>query len=312
MRKAQEEDPSLRTIRRKCECGEGPYIKTNGLIYQTARVPNRLEESHQLVLPAPYREVTLRLAHISPLAAHFGRTKTTDYIHRHFVWPGLRREVAEMCKRCRTCQKTARGSLRKAKLVPLPVIEVHFTRIAMDMVGPLPRTEEGHRCILTIVDYGSRFPDAIPLKTTTRQDVAEALLEYFSQVGLPEEILTDRGSNFTSDLMEKLFQMLGICGVRTSAYHPQTDGMVERYNAMLKAGLKKYVDKFPNEWNKAIPYVLFACRSVIHQSTGFSPFEIIFGRQTYDRLEEAKDIAITMETTGKKKIKTWYDKKSQR
>ena len=142
----------------------------------------------------------------------------------------------------------------------------------------MPRTEEGHRFILTIVDYGSRFPDAIPLKTTTSQDVAEALLEYLSRVGLPEEILTDRGSNFTSDLMEKLYQMLGIRGIRTSAYHPQTDGMVERYIATFKAGLKKYVDKFPNEWNKAIPYVLFACRSVIHQSTGFSPFEIIFGR----------------------------------
>ena len=152
MRKAQEEDLSLLTIRRKCECGKGPYIKTNRLIYQTAKVHNRLEESHQLVLPAPYREVTLRLAHISPLAAHFGRTKTTEYIHRHFVWPGLRRAVAEMCKRCQTCQKTARGSLRKAKLVPLPVIEVPFTRIAMDMVYPLPRTEEGHRFILTIVE----------------------------------------------------------------------------------------------------------------------------------------------------------------
>ena len=224
-------------------------------------------------------------------------------------------------------------------MVSLPAIEVAFTRIAMDMVGPLPRTEEGHRFILTIVDYGSRFPDAIPLKTTTTQDVAEALLEYFSRVGLPEEILTDRGSNFTSDLMEKLYQMLGIRGIRTSAYHPQTDGMVERYTATLKARLKKYVDKFPNEWNKAIPYVLFACRSVIQQSTGFSPFKIISGRQsrgpldilkeewvepaeckesvisflrqTYDRLEESKDIAITMETKGKKKMKTWYDKKGR-
>ena len=186
-------------------------------------------------------------------------------------------------------------------------------------------------------DFLTRSPDAIPLKTTTSQDVAEALLEYFSRVGLPEVILTDRGSNFTSDLMEKLYQMLGIRGISTSAYHPQTDRMVERYNATLKAGLKKYVDKSPNKCNNAIPYVLFACRSVIHQSTGFSPFEIIFGRQprgpldilkeervepaeckesvvsflrqTYDRLEEAKDIAITMETKEKKKMKTWYDKK---
>ena len=132
-----------------------------------------------------------------------------------------------MCKCCQTCQKTARGSFRKAKLVPLPVIEVPFTRIAMDMVGPLSRTKEGHRYILTIVDYGSRYPDAIPLRTTASQDVAEALLEYFSRVGLPKEILTDRVSNFTSDLMDKLYQMLGIRDIRTSAYHPQTDGMVE-------------------------------------------------------------------------------------
>ena len=177
MRKAQEEDPSLRTIRRKCERGKEPYIKTNGLIYQTARLPNRLEESHQLVLPASYREVTLRIAHISTLAAHFGRTKTTDYIHRHFVWPGLLREVAEMCKRCQTYQKTGRGSLQKAKLVPLPVIEVPFIRIAMDMVGPLPRTGEGHRFILTIVDYCSRFPDAIPLKTTTSHPIRTVRLQ---------------------------------------------------------------------------------------------------------------------------------------
>ena len=93
----------------------------------------------------------------------------------------------------------------------------------MDMVGPLPRTEDGHRYILTIVDYGSRYPDAIPLRTTSSQDVAEALLEYFSWVGLPKEILTDRGSNFTSDLMDKLYQMLGIHGIRTRpTIHRQT------------------------------------------------------------------------------------------
>ena len=175
MKKAQTEDPSLRDIRRKCDVHEGPYIKQKGLIYRSTRVLNREVETHQLILPAPYREVVLRLAHISPLAAHFGRNKTTEYILRHFTWPGLRHDVPEMCKRCQTCQKTARGSFRKAKLVPLPVIEVPFTRIAMDMVGPLPRTEDGHRYILTIVDYGPCYPDAIPLRTTSSQDIAEAL-----------------------------------------------------------------------------------------------------------------------------------------
>ncbi len=82
-----------------------------------------------------------------------------------------------MCKRCQTCKKMGRGSLWKAQLVPLPVIEVPFTIIAMDMVGPLLRTEEGHRFILTIVDYGSRFPDAIPLKTTTSYPICTVRLQ---------------------------------------------------------------------------------------------------------------------------------------
>ena len=152
-------------------------------------MPNREAETHQLILPAPYREVILRLAHISPLAAHFGQNKTTEYILRHFTWPGLRHDVAEMCKCCQTCQKMAQGSFRKSKLGPMPVIEVPFIRIAMDIVGLLPRTEEGHRYILTIVDYSSRYPDAIPLRTTSNQNVAEALLEYFSRVGLPKGIV---------------------------------------------------------------------------------------------------------------------------
>ena len=103
----------------------------------------------------------------------------------------------------------ARGSFRKSKLVQLPVIEVPFIRIAMDIVGPLPRTEGRPQSHLNDSGYGSRYPDAIPLQTTSSQDEAEALLVYFSRVGLPKEILTNRGSNLTSDRMDKLYQMLG-------------------------------------------------------------------------------------------------------
>lgn len=80
----------------------------------------------------------------------------------------------------------------------MPIIRTPFSRIAMDMVGPLPPTDEGYRYILTICDYGTRYPEAFPLKTTTSVDVAEALLEMFARTGIPDEILTDRGSNFTS------------------------------------------------------------------------------------------------------------------
>lgn len=150
-----------------------------------------------------------------------------------------------MCKRCQTCQKTAPRKSGKAPLVPLPIIRTPFSRLAMDMVGPLLPTLEGHRYILTICDYGTRYPEAFALKSTTSKDVAEALMEMFSRTGIPEEILTDRGSNFCSQLMEEFYSIMGIWSIKTSAYHPlQTDGMAERFNGTLKAGLRKYVERF--------------------------------------------------------------------
>ncbi len=244
--------------------------------------------------------------------------------------------MAELCKRCQTCQHTAKGIVRKAPLIPLPVFSQPFSRLAMDMVGPLPQTEEGHRYILTVCDYGTRYPEAFPLKATTSKDVAEALVEMFSRVGFPDEILSDRGSNFCSELMEEFLQMFGVSHIKTSAYHPETDGMVERYNATLKSGLRKYIERFGGQWHKSIPYLLFAFRELPHQSTGFSPFELIYGRNprgpldvlqeqwreptkckesvvsflldTYQKLEAARDLACTTELEEKDKMKTWYDR----
>lgn len=98
------------------------------------------------------------------------------------------------------------------------------------MIGPLPETDQGYKYILTI---GTRFPEAFPLITTTSSDVADSLVHLFTRVGIPKEILTDRDSNFTSELMTELHKLLGISAIKTSAYHPETDGMVERFNATL-------------------------------------------------------------------------------
>lgn len=146
------------------------------------------------------------------------------------------------------------------------------------MIGPLPTTPDGYRFILTVCDYGTRYPEAFPLKTTTSKDVAEALLDHFSRMGIPEEILTDRGSNFTSQLIQELYHMLGIRSIRTSAYHPQTDGMVERFNGTLKTGIRKFIMDHGRDWDKALPYILFAYREAPHSTTGFSPFELMLGR----------------------------------
>lgn len=205
----------------------------------------------------------------------------------------------------------------------------------MDMVGPLPLTEEGHRYVLTVCNYGTRYPEAFPLRSTTSQDVAEALVEMFARTGIPDEILTDRGSNFCGELMEQFFHLLGIRHIKTSAYHPETDGMVERYNGTLKSGLRKYLDHFGGEWQKALPYLLFAFRELPHSATGYSPFELLYGRNprgpldvlkeqwqepesvkesvvsyllgVYDKLELARGIPDASEEANKTSMKAAYD-----
>ena len=114
---------------------------------------------------------------------------------------------------------------------------------------------------------------------------AEELLKLFSRVGVPKEILTDQGTNFTSQLLIELYRMLHVQPIRTTPYHPQTDGLVERFNQTLKSMLRKATDKEGKDWDTLLPYLLFAYREVPHTSTGFSPFELLYGRQVRGPLD---------------------------
>ena len=155
----------------------------------------------------------------------------------------------------------------------------------MDIVGPLPRSRTGNRYILLLCDYATRYPEAIPLRTIDAEHIAEQLIGVFARVGVPQEILTDQGSNFTSQLLAELYRLLHVQSIRTGPYHPQTDGLVERFNQTLKSMLRKSVDKEGKNWDKMIPYLLFAYREVPQSSTGFSPFELLYGREVRGPLD---------------------------
>ena len=155
----------------------------------------------------------------------------------------------------------------------------------MDIVGPLPRSQTGNRYILVLCDYATRYPEAIPLRTIDAEHIAEQLIGVFARVGVPQEILTDQGSNFTSQLLAELYRLLHVQSIRTSPYHPQMDGLVERFNQTLKSMLRKSVDKEGKNWDKMIPYLVFAYREVPQSSTGFSPFELLYGREVRGPLD---------------------------
>ena len=163
----------------------------------------------------------------------------------------------------------------------------------MDIVGPLPRSRSGNCYILVICDYATRYPEAVPLKSIDAEHdaehVAEELVKLFARVGVAQEILTDQGSNFMSQLLVEIYRMLHVHPIRTSPYHPQTDGLVERFNQTLKAMLRKVAVEEGKDWDKFLPYLLFAYREVPQSSTGFSPFELLYGRTVRGPLDVLRE-----------------------
>ena len=255
------------------------FVSKEGVL--TRLYQSDTEVLHQIVVPKPLRLTVLQVSHDIPMAGHFGVRRTLSRVLLHFYWPTVRQDVNKYCQSCDACQRTIpRGRIPCAPLEKMPVITQPFQRIAIDLVGPIsPASTAGHTHILTIVDVATRYPEAIPLKKIDSVTVAEALFSVFARMGCPEEILSDCGTQFISGLMKELHRLLSIKTVTTTPYHPQSNGMVERFNGTLKAMLKKVVQDEPKTWDRMVPAVLFAYRELPNASTGYSPFELLFGRQ---------------------------------
>lgn len=146
----------------------------------------------------------------------------------------------------------------------------------MDLIGPLPKSAQGHKRVLVILDYATKYQEAIPLCKATAPAISKELFLLCSQVGIPSEILTDQETLFMYRLMADLCQLLKTTQLRTSVYNPQIDGLVEQFNQTLKRMLRRVVAEDGCDWDLMIPYVLFGIREVPQASTGFTPFELLF------------------------------------
>ena len=211
---------------------------------------------------------------------HLEVKKTEDRIQTNFFWPGLHEDVTSFCRSCDVCQKTvARGSVPRAPLGDMPLIDQPFKRVATDLVGPIaPASDKGHRYILTLVDYATRYPEAVPLKNIDTETVAEALLDMCSRMGVPEEVLSDLETQFTSHCMKEVSWLLSIRRLTTSPYHPACNGLVEKFNETLKWMLRRLCHEQPRQWHRFINPLLFAYREAWQEATGLSPFELQYGR----------------------------------
>ena len=214
---------------------EFKFVIDNDLLYRRCEKSksNRLVGKQTLVVPAECRNAVLCTSHESPLAGHFGHRKTDTRLREHFFWPSVTEDVRHYCRSCDVCQRMcAKGRVSRVPLEPMPIVTEPFSRVAIDLIGPImPRSLQGNRYLLTLIDFTTGFPEAVILKEIDSISVAEALIQIFARVGIPKEILSDRGTQFTSQLMKELHRLLGVKPLFTTPYHAMANGRCERLHA---------------------------------------------------------------------------------
>lgn len=189
----------------------------------------------------------------------------------------MRKDISNWTRGCLVCATRTTGRAAKPPLTPIPVAGP-FDRIGVDVIQ-FPLSGDGNRYAVVFMDYLTKWPEVFAVSDQSAATIAKLLVENIvSRHGVPAEVLSDRGSAFLSGLMKEVESLLGFHKVNTTAYHPQTDGLVERFNRTLTAMLAKTAERGGKDWDHRLPYVLFAYRASMQESTQESPFFLLYGR----------------------------------
>ena len=273
MKQLQEMDEYCNQIKEALVKGD-PQInqefnQQDGLLYR----------KDKLVVPKTMQAEIISNNHNSITAGHLGRKRTYQKIQQRYYWPRMYMDVKEWTTLCIDCNMFKRGNA-KAKIETHAITTSQpFEIVAMDFIGPLPTSSEGNRHILVITDHFTKWVEAWAVKSANATTVAQLLMEFITRHGAPQHILSDRGTPFMNEMIEEVQKMLDINRIQVSAYRPQTHGIVERFNKTLVGMMSMYVSTHQKEWAELLPYMLFAYRTSVHESTNKTPFAMIYGRE---------------------------------
>jgi His(2)-Cys(2) zinc finger./Integrase core domain. len=276
----------------------------------------------------------LKEYHCSPVSGHSGFHRTYKRIKENYKWSNMKRDIATFIKNCESCQ--VNKLVRKKNHKPMQITTTSskpFERLALDVVGPLPLSESGNKYILTLQDDLTKFSQAYAIPNHEASTIAVKLTsDFICKFGIPNSILTDQGRDFTSTLLKDIAKLFKIKQIQTTAYHPQTNGALERSHITLVDYLKHYVNPDQTDWDKWLDPAMFAYNTTIHSSTNYTPYELVFGNKpelptsilrepefkyTYDnylddltlKLRKSREIARNNISDSKQRNKVYYDRK---
>jgi transposase InsO family protein len=208
--------------------------------------------------------------------AHPGTRATRRLMTSRVVWRGMTSDIARWVRECQHCSRGKTTSQPAAPVQPIQVPTRRFSHIHVDLVGPLPVASDGSSYLLTIIDRATRWLEAVPLRNMETTTCVEALIStWVSRYGVPSNITTDRGRQFTSALWSGLCQRLGVTHITTTAYHPHSNGMVECAQRQIKDALHARLAGV--EWPQHLPWVLLGLRAAPKEDAAISSAELVFG-----------------------------------
>ena len=233
----------------------------------------------QILVPCSCREDVLVQLHNHLTSGHLATTKTTEKVQRRFYWYKYKEFIENWIRKCQQCQTRRLPKLRPLAPMKQSNVGAPLERVCLDLLGPFPESRNKNKYVLSICDQFTRWVELFPLRNMEAVTVAKVFVnEFVSRYGLSRQILTDQGRQFESVLFKEMCGLLDIDKKRSTSFHPQTNGIQERFNRTIEDMLSKYISTNQRDWDEYLPLLMLAYRSSVHESTRQTPYVMFFGR----------------------------------
>ena len=285
--------PDDQNVRRRVTTEAQDYVLDDGVLHHLYYPKGRGHRVDRLVkqlaVPHTMRDDVLKSYHDSLLGGHQGKDRTYQTIRYKYFWPNMYSDITIYIRTCLECQRAKQDNHKHpAPLRPLPIGDV-FSRVHLDIMGPLKTSADGYKHVLVISCAFSKWIEIYPLKTITAIEVADLFYRNFiCRYGAPDKILTDRGQQFMSKVLQEICNIFQITKLKTSSYRPQTNATVERANSSILAKLRAYIKDDQSNWPELLAPIMFAMyTSISTESTQYSPYFLLYGKEVRTPLDTA-------------------------